>query len=278
MSTSLTTATNFPQAESELNRDFLSRKGYLLLVMFAIIELGRLNEEERKKLRSTQLLYGVGEPGVYGVCIYDKWVRDGIQDVIQISAFQGVAPHEMWVTMTHELAHVLAGDDAAHGAIWKADAKRLGLSNPKAVGAPRIEDLSPDLVAVLNGLPLPTEGDPLCDEEGSRLTPRNKGCKIGIGKRRGQTRGPGTGRLRLWICDCARPRRVRIASDKFNARCLDCFSLFRRDGTVPATGTALIKWEGPANGGSFPAHDVVMHVPCAENRPLLGPDCVGASG
>ncbi len=270
MSTSLTTATNSPRTESELNGSFLSRKGYLLLVMFAIIELGRLNEEERKKLGSTQLLYGVGQPGVYGVCIYDKWVRDGIQDVIQISAFYGVAPHEMWVTMTHELAHVLAGDDAAHGSVWRADAKRLGLMNPKATGKPNIGDLDPSLVAALRLIPLPTEGEPLSDEGGSRLTPRNKGCTVGIGKRGGRTHGPGSGRLRLWICDCARPRRVRIASDKFNARCLDCFSLFRRDGTAPVISTALIKWEGPANGGSSPMHDVLLHVPWSEGRPLLG--------
>jgi hypothetical protein len=263
------TAANFPQAEPELNAHFLSRKGYLLLVMFAIIELGRLNEEERKKLRSTQLLYGVGGPGVYGVCIYDKWVRDGIQDVIQISAFYGVAHHEMWVTMTHELAHVLAGDNAAHGPIWKADAKRLGLTNPKAAGPPRVGDLDPKLVAALRLIPLPTEGEPVCEEDSESIPP-HKGCKLGIGKRGGHTHGVGSGRLRLWICDCARPRRVRIASDKFNARCLDCFSLFRRDGTAPATGTALIKWEGPENGGGSPAHDLLLHVPHTEDRLLLG--------
>lgn len=270
MSTSLIAATNSPQTESELKGDFLSRKGYLLLVMFAIIEFGRLNEEQGKKLRSTQLLYGVGEPGVYGVCIYDKWVRDGIQDVIQVSAFYGVAPDEMWVTMTHELAHVLAGEDAAHGSIWRASAKRLGLINPKAAAAPSIEDLDPDLVDVLRLIPLPTEGEPLCDKEGSQSIPQHKGCRIGIGKRGSKTHGPGSGRLRLWICDCAQPKRVRIASDKFNARCLDCFSLFRRDGTAPVTSTAVIKWEGPENGGSSPTHDVFLHVPGAEDRPSLG--------
>ena len=30
----------------------------------------------------TELLYGVGGPGVYGMCLYDKMVfRDGVQDV-----------------------------------------------------------------------------------------------------------------------------------------------------------------------------------------------------
>jgi hypothetical protein len=44
---------------------------------------------------------------------------------------------------------------------------------------------------------------------------------------------PGS-RLRLWVCDCG--VKVRVASDSFNAQCLDCDSPFRRADAPEAPG------------------------------------------
>jgi hypothetical protein len=61
---------------------FLSHKGYLLLTKQAIIALARLNAEEAQMLAATELLFGAGDRGVYGMCLWDKWERDGLQHVI----------------------------------------------------------------------------------------------------------------------------------------------------------------------------------------------------
>lgn len=219
----------------------LTRKGYLRIVMQVIIYGGRLNEEERKKLLSTELLYGMAGPGVYGTCLYERWFRDGVQDVIQVSAFVGETLLEKWITIAHELGHVLAGQGKGHGPEWKTAARRLGLLNPKATDVGCIDDLDADLVKVLQAIPLPTDGQPICDAPGGSRTTTVGGCKAGIGTRDGKTHGPGTGRLRLWLCQCPRPYRVRVASDDFRARCLNCGALFKREGVAQQTTKALVQ-------------------------------------
>jgi hypothetical protein len=222
---------------------FLSRKGYLRAVMQVIACSDRLNEAERNKLLATEMLYGVSDPGVYGMCLYDKWYRDGVQDVIQISAFFGESPVEKWITIAHELAHVLAGRGTGHNQAWKMAARRLGLANPKAQGIGCIGDLDTDLVTVLQAIPLPTDGQPICDEWSGTQNTRQKtsGCKVGVGTRNGKSQGPGSGRLRLWICECDRPYRVRLASDHFNARCQNCGALFKREGTSTEATKELVR-------------------------------------
>jgi len=219
----------------------LSRKGYLLLVMRHIVSAARLNDAERKKLLATELLYGVGGSGVYGMCLYDKWFRDGVQDVIQVSALFGESLLEKWCTIAHELGHVLAGPGTGHGPEWKAAARRLQLINPRATGAAQLDDLDPVLVEVLQSIPLPTDGAPICDEVASVRNTIRKGCSVGVGTRGGKSRGAGFGsRLRLWLCECLRPYRVRVASNDFHARCLRCGVVFRRDGSANETGNELI--------------------------------------
>ena len=241
---------------SDFTKASLSRKGYLRVVLQVIACGGSLNEAEREKLLATELLFGAYDPGVYGACFFERWVRDGIQDVIQISAFWATSQEEMWVTMVHECAHVLAGKSAGHGPVWKATAIRLGLIHPKASGEPSIEDLHPDLVTVLKAIPLPTDGMPVCDGQGRRRSKGRSGCKVGIGSREGKSRGPGTGsRLRLWLCQCEPPYRVRVASNDFKALCLRCRAEFVRGDAAPKTSTALVK-----SGFRF---DPQSGVPCA---------------
>lgn len=228
-----------PRDNSQSSEFSLTRKEYLRIAMEFIIHAAGLNEDERKRLLATELLYGVGEDGVYGVCLYGRWFRDGLQDVIQVSALFGESPAEKWVTLCHELAHVLAGAQAAHGAAWKAAARRLGLLKPRASGLCHIEDLHPTLASLLQAIPLPTDGLPVCNEGSGGSAPRRPrgGCTVGMGTRGGTTRGPGSGRMRLWICECPKPVRVRVASDDLRALCLACNHVFRRAGTVPTAGS-----------------------------------------
>ena len=54
-------------------------------------------------------------------------------------------------------------------------------------------------------------------------------CSQGTGTRGGTSRGKGSGsRMRLWECSCAKPVKVRIASDDFAAHCDRCGQAFVR--------------------------------------------------
>jgi hypothetical protein len=229
-----------PEPDPNDSELFLTHKGYLHFVKQTITALGCLNEVERKKLDATELLYGHAGSGVYGVCLYDRWFRDGLQDVIQVSAFLGSSPAEQWNTVGHELGHVLAGRDAGHGSRWKAAARKLGIKNPRAFGPTSIDDLDPKLALALEKIPLPRDGRPVCDDDIVIGGAPRGGCAVGIGTRGGRSHGAGSGRLRLWVCECPRPVRVRVASDDFRARCLICGGVFKRADAKPGTTTMLV--------------------------------------
>jgi hypothetical protein len=191
----------------------------------------RLNEDERIKVLGTELLYGAGRPSVYGICFYNRWKREQTHDVIEISAFNEESPAQLWETVAHELAHVVAGCGVGHGPAWKAAAKRLGLRRPVASGPACIEDLDPQVMEVLGTIPVPQDGNPVTRSESVVRTVNTAGtaCPLGIGTQGGTSRGPGSGsRLRLYMCECERSVKVRVASDEFRARCLVCGSAFQR--------------------------------------------------
>jgi len=193
----------------------------------------RLDEPERVKLLGAELLYGAGRPSVFGICFYGRWKREQIHDVIEISAFNEESIEQLWETMGHEAAHVLAGYDAGHGPEWKAAAKRLGLRRPSAAGRAGSQDLDPELISVLCQIPVPQDGKPVtCSEPAVRtVTGSGSTCPLGIGSQGGESRGPGSGsRLRLFMCECPPPNevRARVASDTFGATCDTCGSKFQR--------------------------------------------------
>lgn len=195
---------------------------------------GTIDDEQAERLAHTKLLYGVGSPGVRGVCYYRAWQNGvGQVDVVEIAAMT----QESWVqlagTTIHELAHVLAAGDG-HGATWKEAATRLGfMRRPDAAGqryslalfVPEVRHAVYELAqAIGDGRPeFATRG---FLPQGRKIRP----CSAGVGTRGGKSRGPGSGsRMRLYECECQpRPVKVRVASDDFQAHCDRCGAAFTR--------------------------------------------------
>ena len=207
---------------------------YLHAVRDVIVSASRLNEHERAKVLEAELLYGVGEPFAYGICYYDHWrnERERTHAVMEIAAFTEESLEQLWETVAHESAHVVAGPGAGHGSAWKAAGKLLGLRNPVAAGPAGIEHLEPTLMALLRQIPVPQDGRPVRRAVSVVRPAAVSGsvCPVGIGTHGGTSRGPGSGsRLRLYVCKCTDPKvRVRIASDDFRALCLRCNAEFKR--------------------------------------------------
>jgi hypothetical protein len=179
------------------------------------------------RLASAKLLYGTGRPGLRGMCIHDAWRKDQLHDVIEICALGEESQLQLAGTALHEFGHCLAAWGAGHGKAWKAMTKRVGLRHALAAGQHyRREDFAPEILQHLADLGPISDGEPAgAPTGGSDVSNR---CPLGVGTRRGTSRGPGSGsRLRLFVCAC--PVRVRVARDEFHARCLTCDHVFQRD-------------------------------------------------
>ena len=185
----------------------------------------RLNDDAaRSKILSAKLVYGSGKPGVRGVCFYQSWETAAAVELIEICASGEESLLQLAGTTIHELAHCLAGPTAGHGRLWKSAAKTLGLKNAQAAGQQYLPvDFAADLWPLIDALPTPSDGRPRFNKAPALVVPRP--CPLGRGTRGGKSRGPGSGsRLRLFMCHCVPPIRVRVArnADRFRVRCLEC--------------------------------------------------------
>jgi len=197
----------------------------------------RLNDKKlRSKIRVAKLVYGSGRRGVRGTCFYDAWDSGEQRELIEICAFGEESHIQLAGTTLHELAHGIAGRNAGHGSAWKRAAQALGLIRAQAAGQEyMIADFHDEVWAKISELPIPTDGRPALPETDfftARRVTRIQPCRAGIGTRGGRSHGPGSGRLRLFLCACEKPVRVRVASDSFNARCLTCQTDFRHESEV----------------------------------------------
>lgn len=222
-----------------------------------ILAVGRLNDSAHVELlMRTKLVYGRGSHGTRGITCYTAWAehnhddsdapeqqKQGLVELVEISASGEESPIQLAGTVLHELAHVLAGFGAGHKREWKAWCKVLGLPGASAKGT--AYDTTGDgkvwddemLIKVL-ALPTPSDGRP--KSGGLLLRTGKSGCATGQKKQ--------VSRLRLWECKCQpSPVKLRVASDDLKAMCMVCGEMFdtESDGAVPVDVTAV-----PIEGGA----------------------------
>lgn len=129
--------------------------------------------------------------------------------------------------LEHELVHAAVGTAAGHKGEFKRVAVGIGLTGPMTatVASPELAEFNARIVDRLGPYPhgrlmpgMPTLPLPPGAPIPSPMPPGR--CPGG--------RKPQRGRLRLWICSCAVPVKVRVASDDFRATCDRCAAPFRR--------------------------------------------------
>src|SRR6266702_3582893 len=148
-----------------------------------------------------------------GQCFSPKVCRDGRSQVFISPVVSGSI--EVLGILLHELIHAAVGVEHKHGKVFSQAAKRVGLVRPwraTTIG----ETLRPvlDRFVTLLG-PYPHAAIQLeamqraTSQETSDVPAKSMGS-----------------RLRLYECSCNPPVKVRVASNRFQARCLRCDNLF----------------------------------------------------
>lgn len=87
--------------------------------------------------------------------------------------------------------------------------------------------------ATIERLPHPSDGRPQFYRGALVTLPKApRPCPLGTGTRGGRSRGAGSGsRLRLWVCGCpdgTPGRKVRVATDEWDATCNRCGTRYER--------------------------------------------------
>lgn len=174
-----------------------THESYILAIRDAI--LYRLKPEAREKLTNTRFVYGMGHRGIRGITYYDMWKHDPKSEphkqhaVVEVCIFGEENSLQIAGTMLHEMGHVLAGYEAAHGPMWKDWCHKIGYANATATinyGDPGTFD--EEFVKTLSKIPPPDDGTP---GQGKHL-PSFKGgktCSAGHGTHGGKSRGTGSG-------------------------------------------------------------------------------------
>lgn len=203
--------------------------------VYSAVLAGSLSSEDRTALESIKLVYGAGQTGLRGVTYYNRWGKGEGAAVpfVEVCAFGQESIPQLAGTVIHELGHVTAGWNAAHGKEWKAACKRLGLSCVKAAGTQyKWSMFDARLRHAIHALPKPDDGAPvnaiagLLPKTGNRML-MPKPCGAGIGTKGGKSRGVGSGsRLRLFECECVPPVKVRASRDVLAAHCDCCTASF----------------------------------------------------
>ena len=208
----------------------MTHEGFVHAVRAAVVPRV-VDGEARKRLQGAKLVYGVGESGVRGTCYFGAWTNGAQHDFLEIAAIGEESVVQLAGTTIHELAHALAGFGHGHGKEWKKACAVLGLETAQAAGqAYEPAHFAASVWSAIESLPHPSDGKPTFSGRAATVAP--KPCPMGVGTRGGKSRGVGSGsRLRLWVCGCAEGtpgRKVRVASDEWDATCNRCGERFAR--------------------------------------------------
>lgn len=192
--------------------------------------------DEKAKTADIKLTYGSGPDGTRGVTYFRRW-KKGVKveavPFVAISAIHQESVVQLAGTTIHELGHVLAGFEAAHGPAWKKSCERLGLRRILAAGTNYTwAHFKPELRQAIVALGSPTDGTPVSLMAAPGGAPiKLKPCGSARGARGGKSFGVGSGsRLRLYECEGIGHKafKVRIATDAFEATCDCCNTKFLR--------------------------------------------------
>lgn len=113
-------------------------------------------------------------------------------------------PVEVLATLAHELTHAVVGTEHKHKGPFGKVARAIGLEG-KLTATVAGDALRAKLKAI---------AEELGDYPHAALVPNDKARK------------PGS-RLRLWVCECEEPVKVRVAKDDFDATCNLCNMNFK---------------------------------------------------
>ena len=218
-----------------------TRESYLAaardVIMTRYAESQRHNPEVINRLRDVKVVYGVGQPNLRGTCYFNGWHGSngtGETPLIEVTAFGEQDRWQLAGTLLHELSHAAAGWKAGHGKDWRQWCETFGLRLPRAVGHVYMPSgFDGDLRDSLLHLNDPADGKPnLRAGLGGQWKPRRAPpCPVSIGVRGGKSRGTGSGSsLRLYVCECTPPVKVRVSSDAFAAHCDHCAQSFSQPG------------------------------------------------
>lgn len=216
----------------------ITHEQYTHSIRDAVLATADLEPAEREQLAETKLTYGIGDGTYRGVTHFQRWVNGSTHDFVEIAASAEESYVQLAGTTIHELAHVLAGSKAGHGAEWRKAAERLGLRRAKAAGQRyMLAQIHPVIRVEAASLAIQVnDGQPAFGQINwlnwlaTLGTISVRGCSAGQGTRGGKSRGKGSGsRLRLWQCQCEpKPVKVRVASDDFQATCKVCGADFAK--------------------------------------------------
>jgi hypothetical protein len=221
----------------------------------------RLNEEDKAALDGVKIVYGAGSRRTRGVTYYGAWdTGEKKVPLIEICAFAQRDRVQVAGTTIHEIGHVLAGFEAAHGKDWKAACERAGLRRIKAAGTNYVMAMiEPELRQAIAALPDPQEGDPAQRGglDAGALLKMFKGtlggCTAGHGAKGGTSRGAGSG-SRMVKMTCLECGYVARAAKKWihevgpvHCPAHGAMSVEQGD-KAPETGviTAKLPWQGDA--------------------------------
>lgn len=189
----------------------------------------------KAKLEQCKLVYGVGRSGIRGITYFDAWRlgKDTRTAFVEICAVGEESPVQLAGTTIHELGHVLAGYGQGHNKVWYEATESLGLRCFRAAGTSyNMAMFQPTLRERIDGLIQQFNAEGPAFSVHGLYTPYQgpiRPCPLGIGTRGGISRGLGSGsRLRLYVCECSKPIKARVASDEFNATCNVCKASFKR--------------------------------------------------
>lgn len=210
---------------ARLNRDNPNRQ--------IVKSLPVLSDAQLEDIAHAKLVYGRGAITLRGVTQHGAWnngrshqcENPKSDDLVEVCALGEDSPVQVAGTTIHELAHVACGVGVGHARQWKIACMALGLRCVKAAGTRySMAMFAPEVRDAIARLETPQDGFPKNQLAGLAGLLVMRPCRAGIGVRGGKSVGPGSGRLRKYVCPHGQI--IRASTDYLEATCDVCNGKF----------------------------------------------------